>query len=180
MAVVAEDVELATIEGRLELAQDVRTEILGKRLHLGAVGREHHAAMRADLELGEPVLALLEVARHAALAANPALERDANQITLQIVGPLVIRTDEFVSAAGQLATEFRRPMRAAILHDADGAILRARHNHGRGPDVGADEVARIGNFRLERDVVPGGPVKNALDLARIYRLVGVDPVRNLS
>src|SRR5713226_3073412 len=69
-------------------------------------------------------------------------------------------------------------MSAAVLDHADRAVFRARDNHRRRTDIRADEIAGIRNFGLERDVVPGGPMENALDLAPVDVLVGIDPVRN--
>ena len=70
-------------------------------------------------------------------------------------------------------------MHAAILDHGDRAVRRARHDHRRRTDIGADEIARIWDLGLERDIVPGRTVENALDLALVDGLVGVDPVRNL-
>ncbi len=70
-------------------------------------------------------------------------------------------------------------MHAAVLDHADRAVLRAHNHDRRRTDIRADEVAGIGNFRLERDVVPGRTMENALDLAPVDALVGVDPVRDL-
>src|SRR5215475_10441669 len=69
-------------------------------------------------------------------------------------------------------------MRAAVLDHAYRAVARARHHHRRRTDMRADEVAGVGNLGFERDIVPGGPVEDALDLALIDGLVGIDPVRN--
>src|SRR4029079_374445 len=178
MTVMAQHLELAPVECRLKLAQDVGSEIFGNRLHLVTIGRKHHAAMTGHIESRETMLALVETTRHPSLAADAALERDANQIAFQIIGPLVIGADEFVRVAGQLATEFCGPMRAAVFDNGYGAILGARHDHGRGPHIRSDEVARIGELRLKGHVGPGRPLKNTLYLARINRFVGVDPIWN--
>ena len=109
---------------------------------------------------------------------DAASERNAGEIALKIVRPLMIGADEFFDVATELATEFRGAMRTAVLDDIDRAVVRAHDDHRRRPDIGADEVAGLGHFAFQSDVVPGAAVKNLLDLALIDRLIGVDPIRD--
>ena len=178
MPVVAEHFQLAAVERRLEFAQHFGPEIIGERFHVVGVGREHDAAMGRDVQLVQSMVLHLEIGRHAAFAGHAAAERNADQVAFQIVGPLVIGADEFVRRAAQLAAEFRGAVRAAVLERMDRAVRGARH-HDRGrPDIGADEIAGVRNLRLERDIVPGRAVEDALDFALVNRLVGIDPVGN--
>ena len=91
----------------------------------------------------------------------------------------MVGTDKLVRVASKLAAEFRSTMRAAVFNHGYAAVLRACNNDRGRPDIGADEVAGIRDFRLERDVIPGRSMEDALDLTPIDRLVGIDPVRNL-
>src|SRR5579871_6187285 len=119
---------------------------------------------------GEPAQAVLrgvEIGRHAALAADAAAERNADQVAPEIVGPLVIRADELLGRTRKLTAELRGAMRAAVLEYMDRAVLGARHHDRRRPDMGADEVARLFHLGFERHVVPGAAVKNPLDLALV-------------
>src|SRR5438552_15760990 len=70
-------------------------------------------------------------------------------------------------------------MRAAVLADSDRAVLRSCHHDGRGADIGPYKVAAVRDLRLERNVVPGRAVEDALDFALIDGFVSVHPVRNL-
>ena len=139
---------------------------------------EYDAAVRRDIELPEPVFRLVEVLGHSALAADAALERHADQIAVQVIGPLVIGADKLARGAGQFAAELGSAMGAAVLDHADRAVLRARDDDWRRTNVRADEVAGIGNLGFERDVVPRWAVKNAFDLTLIDGLVRIDPVGN--
>ena len=178
MAVVAEDLELAAVERRLELAQDLGPEIVRERLHVLRIGREHHAAVGRDVELAQAVLVRLEIRRHAALAGDAAAERHADEVALQIVGPLVIGADEFLGVAAELAAELGGAVRAAVLEHVDRAVLGARHHDRRRAHIRADEVAGIRHLGFERHVVPGAAVEDPFHLALVDVLVGVDPVGN--
>jgi len=91
----------------------------------------------------------------------------------------MVGTDKFLRVAGELAAELRGAVSAAVLNRGYAAVLRA-HNDDRGrTHIGSYEVAAIRDFRLERDVIPGRPMEDALDLALIDGLVGIDPVRDL-
>ena len=134
--------------------------------------------MAGDGEPAQAVLVGVEIRRHAALAADAAAERNADEIAFEIVGPLVIGADEFLGRSRQLAAEFRGAMGAAVFEHVDRAVLRARHHDRRRPDIGADEIAGIRHLGFERHVVPGVAVEDAFDLALVDELVGVDPIRN--
>ena len=49
--------------------------------------------------------------------------------------------------------------------------VTAGTDHGFVADESADEIARLGDFRFERDVAPARPLEDALLLARINRRV---------
>ena len=178
VAIVAEQRRLAAVERRLEFGQHLRPQIILKRFHVVDVGGEHDAAMRGDVEPVQAVIGVLEIGRHAALAVDATPERNPHEVALQIVCPLVIRADELLGVAAQLATEFRRAMRTAILEDMDRTVFGARDHDWSRTNVGANEIAGLRQFAFQRDIVPGAAVKNPLDLALVDDLIGVDPVRD--
>jgi hypothetical protein len=176
---MAEDHQLAAVEGRLEFPQHLRPEILRQRLHIRRIAGEDHAAMGGDRELPRVVRAGPEIRRHAALPADAATERHALQVALQVVVPLVVNAGEVARVAVRLAADGRAAVCALVDHRVDPALLVARDDDGRVADEGRLVVAGARDLGFERDVVPGRPVKNALHLACVDCLVGVDPVRNL-
>ncbi len=109
----------------------------------------------------------------------PRLNGNALQVSLEVVRPLVVGADELLRIALAGAPELRAAMGAAVLEDGDRVVLRATITHGRGADVAALVVARVGDLRFQGDKVPGVAAKDALDLLVIDRLAGVDPVRDV-
>ena len=176
VAVIAQHDQLAAVEGGVEFARHLRAEIGVERLHVVGIGGEDHAAARGDAEMARMVIGRIEIRRHAALAIDAAAERDARQVAFQVVGPLMVRADEFLHIAAQLAAELGGTVRAAILEDIDAAILVARHHHRDRADEGTREIARIGDFRFQPDIVPGAALEDLLDLQAVNMIVGIDPV----
>src|SRR5204862_684631 len=74
--------------------------------------------------------------------------------------------------------ELNATMRATVEKAVDGAVLAAHHQHRLFADPGALPVAGIRNFTFEREIAPGRSVEDALELAPVDVLVGVDPVGN--
>ena len=89
----------------------------------------------------------------------------------------MIGADELLGGAAELAAILGCAVPAAVLEHVDRTILGARDDDRRRPHVGADEIAGIGNLGLERHVVPGAAVEDALHLALVDILVRVDPIR---
>ncbi|MNL15343.1 hypothetical protein D3C87_1363240 [compost metagenome] len=179
VAAVAQDLEFLAREGNVELLDDLLGHVLFQGRGLVGVGGEHHAVARGHAQLAGAVVSVLEVRRHATDLVDAALERNALQVSLEVVRPLVVGADELLRIALAGATELSAAMGAAVLEDGDRVVLRANDHDGRGADVTALVVARVGNLRFQGDKVPGVPPKDALDLLVIDRLAGVDPVRNV-
>src|SRR5262249_26029089 len=154
-------------ESCLELGENFRPEIVLQRFHVAAIGREYNAAVSGHVELTQSMIGILEVVWHAAFAIDAAAEWNAGEIAFEVVGPLVVRADELLGVAAQLATELGGAMRAAVLEHIDAAVVGARHHHGRGPDIGSDEIARLRHFAFERDIIPGSAVEDPVDLALV-------------
>ena len=82
--------------------------------------------------------------------------------------------------AGALDAQQVAAMGAAVDEGVDRAG-RVAHDDDRGlADRGGDVVARFGEFHREAEVVPGGSLEQALLLALVLRLVGIDPEGHLA
>ena len=106
MAVVAQKPWLAAVEGRLELLEHLRPEVILKRFHIVEVGSKHDTAVSRNIEPTQSMLSVVEVGRHAALSVDAASEWNAGEIASKIVGPLMVRADEFFDVTAEFATEF--------------------------------------------------------------------------
>src|SRR5690606_824232 len=122
------------------------------------------------------MLVIAEILGHAALFGHAALERNPLQIASQVIGPLVIGTDELVGIALGGAQEFSAPVRATVLEDMDGAVFGARDNDRDRADVRTFVVARVRYFRFQRDEVPRVSFEDPLDFPVMDGLAGVDPI----
>src|SRR5262249_51639722 len=106
VAVVAQKPRLSPRATRLEPLEHLRAEVILPRLHVSDIGSEHDAAVSRDIEPTQSMPRAVEIGGHAALSVDPASERNAGEIALKIVGPLMVRADEFFGVAAELATEF--------------------------------------------------------------------------
>jgi hypothetical protein len=83
-----------------------------------------------DAQLGQAVVLEVEAFGHAAVDAvallHAVLERQAGEVAVELVGPLVVRADEAARVALRLLAEAHAAMRAAVLHHADaGSVARS-------------------------------------------------------
>ena len=164
----------------MEDFQVLGAEVVLERAHRAAERGEDGAVVRRHLERRERVGGKIELLRHSPFAAQAAAERDAGELTAQVVGPAVVRTGERRRRrmAEGFAAELGAAMRAAVLEGVDRAVLVAREHDRRRPDVRAAEVARLRDLGLEADVVPRRAVEDAVDLALVDLLAGIDPGRD--
>jgi len=93
----------------------------------------------------QPVILRIEIHGHAALFLHAAPERHADQIALQVVGPLVVGTHELGGAAEMPLAELHAPVSAAVLDDVDRAFLVAHHHDRLLADESALEIAGRGS-----------------------------------
>ncbi len=125
----------------------------------------------------------LEVVRHPALARTVAAldalaERRSDEVTAEVVDPLVIRAHELVGMAARRPAERHAPMGAAIEKRPQRPVRLAHDDDGLLADPGGDEVAGLGHLTPEGDVRPERAAEHALLLERVHIGVGVDPVRD--
>src|SRR5215469_53027 len=102
---MAQNRQLASVEGGLELAQYVGPQIVGQTCHFVGIACEDDTTMRGDGELTGTVPGQHEICTHPTPALYATTERHGLQVAVQVVGPLVIRADERLQIAGQLAAE---------------------------------------------------------------------------
>ena len=102
---------------------------------------------------------------HAALAADAAAKRDTLQIAGEIVIPRMIDAGQTV---GGMAAVFQAdeiaPMRAAVEHGVDLAVVAAGDDDRRLDEKGSLVIPRLGELAGQRQVLPARSEKDALKL----------------
>lgn len=131
---------------------------------------------RRDSKLLETMVLITEVARHPAELVHTPFERNALQVTFQVIRPLVIRANELSIVAARVATEFGATMGAAVFEHVNGTIFCARDDHRRRTYIRALVVPAVGHFGLQRNEVPGTALKNPLNLASVHIVARVHPI----
>ena len=177
LPVVAEDLQLATVEQAVEVVQHRRAEEVLEGLDIRIERGEDDAAAGRHPELVEAVLLELEVGRHAAVdlafLAHAAAKRHALQVALERIVPLVVRAGEIAPVALALAAEAHAAVGADVLDDVDSAFEVAGQDHRALADDAEAEVAGVRDLGLEADVAPVLAVEEALQLEAVQRLAGV-------
>lgn len=150
MSVAPEQRRRAAVEHAPDAAHDRITEILVDRRHLPREAAEHEAVHESGAQLARTVILHAERRRHAALAFDAVLERDAGKVAFQVVCPSVIDAAEsfFVRAAIVEADE-RATMRAAVLKRADLAARIASNDDRSVTDERGAEITRFGQLHLK-------------------------------
>ena len=126
-------------------------EIVDQRLDVVGEGREQHTAIALDAELLEAVGALVEIGAEPALAANPALEGNADEVAPPVVAPAVVDAGVIGAIPVELAAHGGAAMGAAIDEGVDLAVVVAVVDHGRIAKPGSAEVARVRHLGLEAE-----------------------------
>src|SRR5262249_7786378 len=150
-------------------------EILVERLQGGVERREDHAVPFADRQALKAVVGELEVGRHAALAAQAALQRHRLESAAEVIGPLMIGTHELLNGAEILPAELQTAVRAAISDDGNAPVAVAHDDDRLVADKRALERALLRNLGRQTDVAPRRPTEDPLLLARVELRIGVDP-----
>src|SRR3546814_11419960 len=107
----------------------------------------------------------IEIRRHPPLALDPAAERDAHEVSVQFISPLMINAFEMRHIALACAAYRRAAMRAAVHNDMEALVLVPRHNDRRVADEGRFEITGVRDFALARNEVPGGAREERLGRA---------------
>ena len=115
---------------------------------------EHEPGEHFDAQRLQPMLRVVEILRHAALAADAVAERDALKTAREVVAPRMIHAGQRAGVAAFLQAHQRPLVRAAVDQCVDRAMLIARDDDRRFADGGEAPVARIGNFYLQTQKIP--------------------------
>ena len=75
-----------------------------------------------------------EVRRHAAFALEPAQERHTDQLTFQVITPVVIDARQVLAIAELIANQQRTAMGASVDEGVDAAVIGSGDNDGRVTD----------------------------------------------
>ena len=175
---IAKHPQRSAVEEPVEERQHRRTQVLLQRFDVFGERREDHAVSLGNLESPQAVLAEVEVRRHAALLAISFLERYAQQVAGEIVGPPVIGTGEFADVAVRLLAELHATVGATVLDDMDRAGSIAHDDDGTIADCRPPEIATVRHFRGEPHIRPHTAAEDAVLLAPVDFLARVRPVRH--
>src|SRR5262249_20085521 len=132
-------------------AGDLRPEIAFEIGRVVAERPENEAGEFRDPQTRKVVLILAEFGWHAALALDPALERDAGQLPGQVIGPAVVDAAELFHIAAPLEAQQVAAMRTAIDHRVDPALAVSRDDDRRLANRRCDIIAWIGNLGCETE-----------------------------
>ena len=134
----------ACLVGNLGIAQVVHRQIglgeAGKGIEIGRlIGK---ADIDQPFEIAamnrlQPVLRRVEIRTH---IARP------QQLSIQVIGPLVIGTDQLGRHALRLVADNRPAMPARVVKGADHAVGTAHDHHAVAADLMRDIAARLGQF----------------------------------
>ena len=119
---------------------------------------EHEPVDGFDTQPRQLVLSLVEVGRHSAFLLNALFERDARQVAVEIVNPVVVRAHEVVRAfalAFRLMADDGALVHAPVHQRVDAAIGTAHGNDRAVADARRDVIARCGDFDVEAQKRPG-------------------------
>ena len=97
LAVAAENLDLA-VQRALDVLDHHRAEVVAKRRRRARERAEDQTAYGLDAQPDQPMLRLVEIGRHAAFLLDAFFERDAGQVAVEIVNPVVVRANEVVGA----------------------------------------------------------------------------------
>ena len=176
LARVTQYLKLAAVENAVIERKHGGAKVCLEGLNVLGKGREHRAVTRRDLELAQAVVLRVEIVRHAALLFHAAPKRHADQVALQVIGPLVVGTHELGGVAKMLLAELHAAVGAAVLKHIDGTVFIARDHHRLVADKGALIVARIRDLGFQGHISPARAAKNALLFAFVDLRIRVSPI----
>src|ERR1700733_246594 len=140
-----------------------------------------HTVAHGNLELVERMVCRLEVGGHAtadfAVLLQAAAERNTLKVAFQVIGPLVIGAEEFLAIPETLPAELGTAVGADVLDAGYRSIRVPGDDDGAFADGCALEIAGIGNFGFEADIVPMLGIENAVEFPLVNFRVGVGPER---
>ena len=117
--------------------------------------------------------------REMALAlAGAGAERHADEVALQVVGPLVIDTLMTEAITARFAADDRTTVGTAV-HERVQSAFFVTGDHNRGvPDECGLEIPGFGYFRFQADIIPGVAAKDAFLFLRVNGGIEKRTIRN--
>ena len=134
-------------------------EKIVERFSRGIEGPENHAPIARHAKLLQGVGAAVKVFRHAANSGDPSFKRDPNQITAEVVAPVVINTGVVGRVAAAIPNDERAAVGAAVNECVQRAIFGTIDDHGGIAGIGGFVVARIGDLGLQAEKQPNRSVE---------------------
>src|SRR5579871_6205657 len=96
------------------------------------------------------------------MAPDSMLERNAEELAMEVVSPAVIKASEGLPLATCFHAEERALVRAAVNHRLDAAFLIADDDDRSIADVRGPITAGFRNFSFEAQIIPHGSAKDVL------------------
>jgi hypothetical protein len=120
----------------------------------------------------------IKVGRHAAkdfaILAHAPSKRNALQLAVKGIAPLMIGTDKFSDMAMTLATKSHATVSADVLDHMDVALCGSHHDDRSFTYFGSFEITGLRNFGFQTHIAPVTLVKKALHFAAVQFGAGVD------
>ena len=177
LRVVADDLVRLGEVALDQLAHGLAQIVLNRR-RIGAERAEDQAVVDRDPQRLQPVLGQVEVLRHAALAGHTVLERHAAQLPGHVIGPGVVDAGHAFLITALLQANQRAFVGAAVDHGVDMAVAVAGDYDRDFTDDAGLEVAILGHFDLQAEIMPRSTAEDALMLQTQNFRVVIDAVWN--
>ena len=182
LTAVAQNFQLAAIEGAVKVAQDGGAQEGFQGFNVVVERGKHHATACGHFQFGQAMIFQLELFGHAAIdlavLLDTSAKRHALQIAFDVVIPLVVGTQKIFGLAMALAAKTHAPVGAHVFNHIDAAIGVAHHDDRTLPHHGAAKVACVGDFSLQAHVTPVAVVEETVELFFVQVFAGVSPKRN--
>ena len=120
------------------------------------------------------MLLLAELRRHAALALDALLERDAGQVAFEVVAPAVVDAGDLLAVALPGQAQQVAAMGAAVDEGIDRAVRPARDDDRDLADRRRHPIAGVRDLGGQAQIAPGRPLEDALLFERVLLGVGVE------
>ncbi len=187
LTVVTQQGELSAFEDAVYPGHHIWAKIVLQRFGFVAERRKHQTIQHGNPQLGQAVVFHIKIVGHAAIDAvalfHAVFKRQASQIAVEFVSPLVIGAHKAAGIALRGLAEAHAAVRAAVFDHTDAVVRRtvfggdavAHHEHLPLAHMAKLEVAKVGDLNLQPDITPVRTVKNLFQLTLVKLGVGVSP-----
>src|SRR5262249_45047535 len=119
------------------------------------------------LEGREPVLFMAKIGRHATAVLQTTVKRHPTQASLQVIGPLMIRTREAFNMPPGRSAQLHTAVRTAVDEDIHGPVLIPDHDDGSVANGRLLKITRLRDLHFQPNVRPALPTENQAHLLLI-------------